>query len=117
MTLLADEGVDALIVVRLRESGHDVVYVAELSPSISDSEVLDIANARHALLVTADKDFGELVFRQGLAHAGVVLLRLAGLMAATKADIVVQALRHHAAELPEAFSVVSPGLIRIRPAM
>jgi predicted nuclease of predicted toxin-antitoxin system len=63
MNLVADEGVDRQIVEQLRQDGHDVAYIAELAPSISDDEVLQQANDRHALLVTADKDFGELVFR------------------------------------------------------
>ena len=57
MNLVADEGVDRPVVERLRQDGHDVVYVAELSPSIPDEEVLQQTNARRAVLVTADKDF------------------------------------------------------------
>lgn len=114
MILVADEGVDHAVVERLRRDSHDVVYVAELSPSISDEEVLRQANARRAILVTADKDFGELVFRQGLVHSGVVLLRLAGLPNATKAAIVAEVCRDRTAELLGAFSVVSPGQVRIR---
>lgn len=45
MRLLADEGVDSAIVTRLRSDGHDVVYVAELSPGITDEAVLEFANA------------------------------------------------------------------------
>ena len=63
MRLLADEGVDAAIVARLRFDGYDVVYVAELSPGITDDAVLELANAEERILMTADKDFGELVFR------------------------------------------------------
>ena len=70
MNLVADEGVDRAVVERLRRDGHDVVYVAELSPSIPDEEVLRQANARNALLITADKDFGDLVFRQRIVHSG-----------------------------------------------
>ncbi|MDQ3698880.1 MAG: DUF5615 family PIN-like protein [Gemmatimonadota bacterium] len=114
MNLVADEGVDRGVVERLRQEGHDVVYVAELSPSIADEEVLQQANARSAVLLTADKDFGELVFRQGLVHSGVVLLRLAGLPNAAKAEIVAEVCRDRAAELLGAFSVVSPGQVRIR---
>lgn len=114
MNLLADGGVDRADVERLRHEGHDVVYVAELSPSITDDEVLQQANDRGALLVTADKDFGELVFRLGRVHPGVMLLRFAGLPVAVKADIVAEVSRDHAAALPGAFSVVSPGLVRIR---
>jgi Domain of unknown function (DUF5615) len=62
MILLADESVDRPIVERLRQDGHDVTYVAELSPSISDEQVLQEANTRNALLLTEDKDFGELVY-------------------------------------------------------
>ena len=114
MNVLADESVDKPIVERLRLEGHNVLYVAELSPSITDDDVLTEANERGALLLTADKDFGELVFRQGRVHAGVMLLRLAGIMEPTKADLVAQVYREHASELLEAFSVVSPGALRIR---
>ncbi len=114
MNLVADEGVDRPVVERLRQDGHDVVYVAELFPSIPDDEVLQQANARSAVLVTADKDFGELVFRQGLVHSGVVLLRLAGLTNATKAETVAEVCRNRTADLIGAFSVVSPGQVRIR---
>ena len=115
MNLLADESVDRPVVDRLRQQGHEVVYVAELSPSMSDDQVLQYANERDALLVTADKDFGELVFRVGKVHRGVVLLRLAGLPPAVKAETVAKVLRDHAAKLVGAFSVVSSGAVRIRP--
>jgi predicted nuclease of predicted toxin-antitoxin system len=114
MNLLADEGVDRQIVERLRLDGHAVLYIAEMEPSISDDIVLDRANQRDALLVTADKDFGELVFRQGRINTGVVLLRLGGLALETKAGIVSQVFREHAAAMMQAFSVISPGIVRIR---
>lgn len=114
MNLVADEGVDGPVVQRLRDDGHDVIYVVELSPGVTDEDVLRQANDRGALLVTADKDFGELVFRQRLVHPGVLLLRLAGLTNATKAEIVAEVCREHDARLHGAFSVISPGQIRIR---
>jgi len=114
VNLVADEGVDRPVVERLRRDGHEVVYVAELSPSVADEAVLHLANARSAVLLTADKDFGELVFRQGLVHSGVVLVRLAGLANVTKAEIVAEVCRDHTAELTGAFSVIAPGQVRIR---
>jgi predicted nuclease of predicted toxin-antitoxin system len=114
VNLVANEGVDRPVVERLRQDGHDVVYVAELSPSITDEEVLHQANERRAVLLTADKDFGELVFRQGLVHSGVILLRLAGLANVTKAAVVAEVCRDRSAELTGAFSVISPGQVRIR---
>ncbi len=70
-------------------------------------------NSEHCCL-TEDKDFGELAFRQRLVHHGVVLIRLSGLSNLTKAAIVAEALRDRGEELVNAFSVISPGLIRIR---
>ena len=79
MNLLIDESVDRQIVEELRRDGHNVAYVAEMDPGISDDAVLSVANNMTALLVTADKDFGELVFRRRQINAGVLLIRLAGL--------------------------------------
>ena len=78
MNLVIDESVDNLIVEALRRDGHDVLYVSEFAPGINDDKVLDLANQSGALLVTEDKDFGELVFRNGRIHTGVVLIRLGG---------------------------------------
>ena len=64
MNLVADEGVDRQMVDRLRHHGHQGFYVAEMQPRIPGEVVLALANAEGALLVTADKDFGEVVFRE-----------------------------------------------------
>ena len=115
MNLLADEGVDKPVVDRLRQDGHTVLYIAELDRSIDDDAVLHQANQNSALLITADKDFGELVFRMGQIHAGVVLLRFGGLSAETKARTVSTVFADRGHELISAFSVISPGRVRIRP--
>lgn len=114
MNFLADESVDRQIVERLRRDGYRVVYVAEMEPGIPDTTVLASANSEAALLFTADKDFGEMLFRQRLHTLGVVLIRLAGLAPARKAELVASAVNQHAADLPRAFTVIAPGAIRIR---
>ena len=115
MNLLADESIDRPIVERLRRDGHDVLYVAEMEPSIDDDVVLERANERAALLLTGDKDFGELVFREGkLVAGGVVLIRLAGLSSGSKAGVVADAFREHGAEFAHRFSVIEPGRVRVR---
>jgi predicted nuclease of predicted toxin-antitoxin system len=114
MKLLADENLDLSVVARLREAGHQVLAVAEMDPGIPDDVVLDRANAEAAILITEDKDFGELAFRQSLIHQGVILVRLAGLPGTTKAATLIHLLEAHQLELPESFTVVSPGLVRIR---
>lgn len=76
MLWLADECVAAPLVARLRDAGHDVLFVAEIAPRASDTEVLGLAVEGERLLLTDDKDFGELVFRQHRAVPGVVLVRI-----------------------------------------
>jgi len=63
MKIVADEGVDRQIVEELGCENNDVIYVAELAPGINDDEVLQLANERDAVLLTANKDFGDLEFR------------------------------------------------------
>lgn len=114
MNLFADEGVDRPIVLALRAASFDVTYYAEIAPSSDDETILKHAQDEQALLLTCDKDFGELIFRNGLVAAGVVLIRLAGLNAEHKSRIVTEALRLHGNEMLGSFAVISPGLLRIR---
>ena len=115
MNLLADEGVERQIVEQLRQDGHNVLYIAEMEPGIPDDVVLERANEISALLVAADKDFGELVFREGrLSSGGVVLIRLAGLSVERKAEIISEVFRERGSEFDHTFSVISPGRVRIR---
>ncbi len=114
MNFVADENIDRQIVDRLRQDGHSVRYIVEMDPGISDEVVLNIANRETAPLITADKDFGELVYRQKHLMSGVILIRLAGLSPLQKAEIVSKGINQHQDELPHAFAVITPGAIRIR---
>jgi len=112
--LFADESIDQQIVTRLRQEGHIVDYVAEMDPGITDHAVFDLANKNSAILMTADKDFGEIVFRQKQIPAGIILLRLSGFSPLKKAAIVSSMFNQHAQELVGAFSVITATGIRIR---
>lgn len=114
MNLVFDESVDFQIINRVRSDGHQVISIAETEPGSTDELVLKIANDHGSLLVTADKDFGELVFRLRKISSGVLLLRLSGLRADRKADFVSNVLRQYGHTLCGAFSVLSPGVVRIR---
>jgi predicted nuclease of predicted toxin-antitoxin system len=114
VTFLADEGVDRQIVDRLRLDGYQVAYVAEMSPGIMDEAVLAESRNSASVLITADNDFGELIFRNGQVTTGVILIRLLGLSSGVKATLVSTAIREHAEELPGAFAVLTAGTIRIR---
>ena len=114
MRFLVDESVDASIARRLREDGHATACVWELEPGASDETILARADRNKSVLVTADKDFGELVYRLGQAHNGVLLVRLAGLPPDKKAAIVSEAVREHGAAMTGAFMVVTATLVRLR---
>jgi predicted nuclease of predicted toxin-antitoxin system len=76
MKLLADENIEGATVRWLREMGHDVCWAAEDLAGLPDSELHAIADASERILLTRDRDFGYLVFRERLNTRGVVLLRL-----------------------------------------
>ncbi|HUV80451.1 MAG TPA: DUF5615 family PIN-like protein [Candidatus Bathyarchaeia archaeon] len=115
LKLLADECIDRQIVNRLRQEGHKVLlYVAEMESGITDDEVLNLANREKSILLTADKDFGELIFRQGKIANGVILVRLAGLSPEIKSGVVTDAIKDHAGKLLQAFTVFTPVTVRIR---
>ncbi len=114
MTFVADESVDQQIVAHLRSEGHVVLYIVETGPGASDTDVLKLAKSKGAILLTADKDFGEIVFRQRQVTEGVIFIRLAGQSQKRKAEMVSSAVKRHGEELSNAFTVITPGGIRIR---
>ena len=75
MRFLADESCDFAVVRALRAAGHDVVAIAEVTPRAEDDAVIDLAVREERLLLTEDKDFGQLVYARGRRTAGVLLLR------------------------------------------
>jgi len=114
LKFVLDESVDAPIAERLKNDGHNVSCVWDLALGISDEEVLKLANETNALLITADRDFGELVFRMKKLTCGIILVRLSGLSVAKKPEIVSEVISKYGKELSDSFTVITPGLIRIR---
>ncbi len=114
MKFIADEGVDRQIVDRLRKDGYDITYIAEFDVGAVDPAILELANNEKRILITRDKDFGELAYRNRLVHAGIILNRLFELTSAKKAEIVSNVVQQYGAELENSFTVIQPGRVRIR---
>jgi predicted nuclease of predicted toxin-antitoxin system len=112
---LADECVDAALVSRLRAAGHDVVYMAEVAPAANDSEVIQRARQDNRLLLTEDKDFGDLVFRHGAQTPGVVLLRTDPARHALKAQRLDAAIERFGDSLFGKYTTVEEARFRSRP--
>src|SRR4030042_6448917 len=105
-TFIADESVERQVVLALRAE-HDVLYIAEENPGITDEQVLSLCEKRKAVLITADKDFGELVFRFKKNHSGVVLCRFPGISSPEKAVIVREIFKNHSNEMKDNFTVIT----------
>jgi predicted nuclease of predicted toxin-antitoxin system len=115
MKFLFDQSADFRLISHLRNLGHDVTAISRnYSHSLADEDVLAIARQEQRILVVADRDFGELIFHQGFAHASVLFFRLPGAQLQTKIDHLDQALQEHADDLAAGeFVVVAPGQIRV----
>lgn len=116
MQFIADENIAEPIVTALRELQIDVLSISELMPGCSDSEVLSFANKNNSIIITSDKDFGEIIFRQQKIVKGVILLRLHGLSTDEKIKIVKNFFVDHLNSLKETniFVVITENNIRIR---
>jgi predicted nuclease of predicted toxin-antitoxin system len=114
MKLFADENMARAIVIRLRDLGHDVLYASEVQPGAADSDWLNRAEAERRIILTADKDFGDLIFRDRLTSHGVVLLRLGDVPLKDRLTRLEQAWASVEAHPVGKFIVVTPSKIRIR---
>lgn len=115
MKFLADECCDAALVQALRTDGHDVLYALESLCGGSDDEILSRALAEDRLLLTEDKDFGELVYRLRRPAYGVILLRFDVADRALKIPRLRDLLAHESARLTGAFVVLEVNKTRLRP--
>ena len=114
LALLCDENVPRLVVLRLREAGFDVGWIGELARGASDRDVLLLATTTNSVLVTFDKDFGELAARfPGLASAGVILLRVRNAAPAMLPDWVATQIAARS-DWPGHFAVIEDDRLRMR---
>jgi predicted nuclease of predicted toxin-antitoxin system len=114
MRFIADENIARSTVERLRAAGHDVEWVLADAPGSSDEQVLARAVSERRIVITADKDFGELAFRRRLpAGSGIVLLRVRG-TAAERTAALLAALEARE-EWTGQFAVVERDRVRLTP--
>jgi len=100
---------------QLRTLGHDVIWAGDWSEDPGDEEILARAHREARILVTLDKDFGELAIVNNTLHGGI--LRLVDVAARQQAPVCQQALALHGKDLPlGAIVTAEPGRLRFRPA-
>jgi predicted nuclease of predicted toxin-antitoxin system len=114
MKFIVDESTGTAVVEYLETRGFDVVSVHNETPGIDDYLIVNRAFAEERIIITNDKDFGELVYRQKLKHKGVMLLRLEDERASNKIAIIQKLLSLYSERLKNNFIVVTENRIRIR---
>ena len=113
LRFLADESCDFGVVRALRAEGFDVVALTEITSHTIDSEVIAQAYREKRILLTEDKDFGQLVFASQADSAGVVLIRFPGNARKALQESIVKLILEQGDEIQNAFVVVQPSHIRV----
>jgi len=115
LKFLADECCDAGLVTSLRDSGYDVTYVAEQKAGSPDDEVLLNAYNKGRILLTEDKDFGELAYRLRKPSVGIVLIRIDVKDRHMKWPRLKTLIENYERRLPGHFVVIHIDKFRFRP--
>lgn len=113
MNFLADESCAGSVVRALREAGHDVIAIGEVARGTTDEKVLERALNEKRVLITEDRDFGELVYARGRLSAGVILIRFPNHARHAKPASVVGAVAKLGTRLQDTFVVIEAGRVRI----
>jgi predicted nuclease of predicted toxin-antitoxin system len=113
MRFLADESCDFRVVRTLRAAGHDVTAVLEESPGAEDEAVIALARREERVLITEDRDFGQLFYAATRPTCGVVLLRFPSNARNSMLKAVTDLVEERGAALADRFVVAEPGRVRI----
>jgi predicted nuclease of predicted toxin-antitoxin system len=112
---LADECISARLVKRLRDEGHDVAYAAEMAAGVIDTDLIALANRDGRLLLTDDKDFGELVIRRQWIVPGLVFMRIVSEHPQIRWERLRAAILQFGDSLYGRYTVVEGARFRFRP--
>ena len=115
MKFLADECCDSSLVAQLREEGHNVSYVAEEKAGATDDTILSDAYKEGRILLTEDKDFGELVFRLKKPCHGIILIRIDVKERNTKWNRLKTLIEKYEGRLHGHFVIIDRQKFRFRP--
>jgi len=110
--LLADESCAGPVIRALRAAGHDLVAISEVAKGAGDEAVMERAFADGRVLITEDRDFGELVYASARPTAGVVFVKFHSHARRSKPGAVVEAIAKLGQRLRGGFAVVEPGRVR-----
>lgn len=114
INFLIDVGVGKKVENYLDEQGFNVKAIRYIDPSMTDSNIIKLAFKEERVIITMDKDFGELVYHSSMDHSGIILLRLEDATGQEKLNIMKEILAKYSDKLKNHFSVYQRGKFRIR---
>ncbi len=114
MRWFADENIHKDIVRALRDAGHDVVSVAEFAPQTEDYRIVDQARREHRIVLTEDKDFGEITFKDQRETFGIVLLRFTLQLWQPKSRRLAEVIASQGDALARQFTVIDEARVRVQ---
>ena len=112
---LADVNVEKPVVDYLLKEGYDIEWIPDIEIGMSDEGLLQIANREKRILITNDKDFGELIFLQKKLTSGIILIRAKGLRSREKVRLMKKLLMGYREKLLNHFVVLTKNKIRVIP--
>lgn len=112
MKFLADVNIESLIVKHLRKLNYDVKWVLEEDPFVKDEEILEISYTEKRILLSNDKDFGELVFKEKRNVFSIILLRIPQNDVALKVEVIDNLINNYKEKIEHKFTVVSKNKVR-----
>ena len=109
---IADVNIEKKIVDYLHDNGYDVKWVPDYNCTISDNDLIRIAKREKRVLITNDKDFGEITFLQRRVSAGIILIRVKGQKVRDKVKLMKKLLQKHEDRILKHFVVLTKDKMR-----
>jgi len=116
LRFLVDVGVGKAIETFLHQEGYDTKAVRDINPRLEDEAIIRIAVSESRMIITMDKDFGELVYHSNMSHCGVLLLRMEDAAGQEKLKVIQNIMRDYAGQIKDSFCVFQSNKFRIRKA-
>jgi predicted nuclease of predicted toxin-antitoxin system len=114
LKFLVDVGVGKKVEEYLLEKGYDTKAVRSLDQRMPDREIVRLAASEKRMVITMDKDFGELVYHSGMEHCGILLLRLEDATGSEKQQVIAKILTKYADNMKNNFCVYQNQKFRFR---
>lgn len=114
MKFIANENFLKASFLILKDLGYDIQHIGETNPSITDEEVIEIATSENRVIITFDRDYGELIFKNNFKVPGVIYLRVFDFQPDFPAEIIHNLVSNTAVSLENHFTVVDAKHFRQR---